>query len=672
MGRPAEAGTRLEVNALTVALVGQPNVGKSVVFNMLTGLSQHVANWPGKTSEPCAGAYRRNGSVMRVVDLPGIYSLTANSEEERIARDYIICQAPDVVAAIVDAAALERNLYLLAELLLLPVRVVLGLNMMDVAQQQGLKIEPHVLEAALGLPVVPMVASRNQGVRELMEAAARVARQPAFAPCRPEIREDHAAVLAEVGGLIAGRVPEPYPEDWVALKLLEGDAEITAMLRPRLDHQWEALQAILLRHEDAVLAVASGRYEWIGRMVRAAVTRPRPGQVTLTDRIDRVATHPVLGLLVLAAVLGLTFGLTYTIGTPLQAFLENRVVRGAALWAQAALAPAPPWVGSLVADGIIAGVGLVLTFLPILLIFFAALALLEDVGYIARAAYVTDRFMHIMGLHGKSFLPLFLGFGCNVPAVMATRTIDSPRARLLTILLAPFVPCPARMSVVAILTPIFFAAQGPGVALGLMALTLLVMGAVGVLLHELLLGGEHLAFIMELPLYHLPNPAAILRSIRERLVDFLRVAGSIILIVSVVLWALLNLPGGRVETSYLASFGRAIEPAGKLMGLNWQIMVALLTSFVRKENVVATLGVLYDSGLNAGELGDNLRATLVPAAALAFLAVQMLFVPCVATVAAIRQETRSWGWTLLSVVLSLTISLGLGIVIYRTVAWLGG
>ncbi len=661
----------IEPVPLTVALVGQPNVGKSIIFNMLTGLSQHVANWPGKTSEQRIGEYRQNGTRLRVVDLPGIYSLTANSEEERIARDYIICQRPDVVAVVVDAAALERNLYLLAELLHLPIPIVVGLNLMDVAAQEGLQVEPHVLEAALGVPVIPMVATRSQGIRELIEAAAHTARHPAsLAPRRPEIRTDHAAVLAEVSRLIAGHVPAPYPEHWVALKLLEGDAEITALMRPRLGDGWTTLHALLMRHEDAVLAVASGRYEWIGRMVRAAVTRPRPGRVSLTSRIDRLATHPIVGLVILAAVLGLTFWLTYAIGTPLQAFLDTHLVQAGAAWARTALAGTPAWVGSLVADGIIAGVGLVLTFLPILLIFFAALGLLEDVGYIARAAYVTDRFMHFMGLHGKSFLPLFLGFGCNVPAVMAARTIDSTKARLLTILLAPFVPCPARMSVVAILTPIFFVAQAPWVALGLMALAMLVMVLVGLLLHELLLGGEHVAFIMELPLYHPPDGRAILRSIYERLVDFLRVAGSIILVVSVLLWALLNLPTGQVETSYLAAFGRLLEPVGAWMGLSWQLMVALVTSFVRKENVIATLGVLYGAGQAGEGLTETLSGIVTPAAALAFMAVQMLFVPCVATVAAIRQETHNWGWTALSVALPLAMSLALGTVIYHVARWL--
>jgi ferrous iron transport protein B len=660
-------------NHLTVALAGQPNVGKSTVFNLLTGLSQHVGNWPGKTIEQKTGTYQYNGTTVHIVDLPGTYSLTANSLEERIARDFIIKEHPDVVVAIVDAAALERNLYLLAELLSLPAPVVLGLNMMDVAEQQGMHIEPHVLEAALGLPVVPMVATKNQGVRELVEAVDRVAREAAdYAPNRPEIRENHRAVLAEIQHLIAGQVPEPYPEDWVALKLLEGDDEITQMMRERLPaEQWEQVHALLMQHEDAILAVASGRYEWIGRMVRAAVLQPRVGQVTLTDRLDRAATHPLWGLLILLGILGLLFWLTYTVGTPLQELLDTYLVHSGAAWVRTVLSGAPPWLVGLLADGVIGGAGTVITFLPILVIFFATLGLLEDVGYMARAAYIMDRFMHLMGLHGKSFLPLFLGFGCNVPAVMGTRIIDSPKARLLTILVAPLVPCTARMAVVAILAPIFFGAKALWVSWGLVGLSLTLLALVGLALHELVLGGEHVAFIMELPLYHLPNARTIGLSVWQRTVAFLKKAGSIILVVSIVVWALSFWPGGQIETSYLAAIGRFLAPLGALMGLGWQMIVALLTSFVAKENTIATLGVLYGSGQEGAGLAAALRGTLTPAAALAFLAVQVLFIPCVATVATMRQETGSWRWTVFSVVLLLVISLTIGIAIYQGARLMG-
>lgn len=654
-------------NQITVALAGQPNVGKSTVFNLLTGLSQHVGNWPGKTIEQKTGTYNYNGTKVRIVDLPGTYSLTANSLEERIARDYIIKERPDVVVAIVDAAALERNLYLVAELLSLPAPVVLGLNMMDVAEQQGMHIEPHVLEAALGLPVVPMVATKNQGVRELVEAVDRVSQgEGTYAPSRPEIREDHRMVLAELQRLIAGAVPAPYPEDWVALKLLEGDEEITSMMQERLDEAcWQEVHAILMQHEDAILAVAGGRYEWIGRMIRAAVARPRVGQITLTERLDRWATHPFWGLLILLGMLGLIFWLTYTIGAPLQELLDTYLVQAGAEWVRSALNGAPAWLVGFLADGVIGGAGMVITFLPILVIFFTALGLLEDVGYMARAAYVMDRFMHLMGLHGKSFLPLFLGFGCNVPAVMGARVVEGERARLLTILVAPLVPCTARMAVVAVLAPVFFGPYAALVAGGLVGLSLVMLAIIGIALHELVLGGEHVAFIMELPLYHLPNARTICLSVWQRLVAFLKKAGSIILVVSVVVWALSVLPGGEIESSYLAAIGRLLGPLGALMGLGWQMMVALLTSFVAKENTIATLGVLYSTGEEGARLAEALSGVLTPAAALAFLAVQMLFIPCVATVATVRQETASWRWTAFSVALLLVVSFAVGIAIYQ-------
>jgi ferrous iron transport protein B len=517
-----------------------------------------------------------------------------------------------------------------------------------------------------------MVATKNQGVRELVEAVDRLTREAAtYAPHRPEIRDDHRAVLAAIQGLIADQVPEPYPDDWVALKLLEGDDEITQMMRERLSpEQWEQVHALLRRHEDAILAVASGRYEWIGRMVRAAVLQPRAGQVTLTDRLDRAATHPFWGLLILLGILGVLFWLTYTVGTPLQELLDTYLVQAGAALVRAVLRGAPPWLVGLLADGVIGGAGTVVTFLPILVIFFATLGLLEDVGYMARAAYVMDRFMHLMGLHGKSFLPLFLGFGCNVPAVMGTRIIDSPKARLLTVLVTPLVPCTARMAVVAILAPIFFGDNALWVSWGLVGLSLTLLALVGLALHELILGGEHVAFIMELPLYHLPNVRTIGLSIWQRVVAFLQKAGSIILVVSVVVWALSYLPQGQIETSYLATTGRLLTPLGALMGLDWQMIVALLTSFVAKENTIATLGVLYGSGEGTG-LAAALSGALTPAAALAFLAVQVLFIPCVATVATMRQETGSWRWTVFSVVLLLVISLTIGIAIYQGARLMG-
>ncbi len=647
---------------IKVALAGQPNAGKSTVFNLLTGLSQHVGNWPGKTVEYKSGLYQHGDIVLQIVDLPGTYSLTANSLEERIARDYILTEKPDVVVDIVNASALERNLYLLCELLALPAPVVLGLNMMDVAEQQGFRVEPHVLEAALGLPVVPMVATKNKGVQELAQAVENIARQRcAYAPQRPEIRQDHKTVLAQLQQMVADHTPAPYPPNWVALKLLEGDGQVTQMMRERMSEaDWAPVNEILKMHEDAILAIAGGRYEWIERMVRAAVTRPRAGQITLTERVDRVATHPVWGLMLLLGVLGIVFWLAYSVGAPLQRWLYEHLVLAAPGALRAALTGAPWWLTGLLANGIVAGAGIVITFLPILLVFFVALGLLEDIGYMARAAYITDRFMHWMGLHGKSFLPLCLGMGCNVPGVLCSRIIGQPRARLLTILLTPLVPCTARLAVLAVLTPLFFGSAAAWVSVGVIGLNLLLLLGVGFALHELVLGGEHVAFIMEMPLYHLPNPRTIGISVWQRILEFLKKAGGVIVVMSALVWLLSVLPQGKLETSYLANAGRFLAPFGAWMGLDWRMIVALLTSVVAKENTIATLGVLYQgNGLR------TLAAEITPAAALAFLVIQVTFVPCMATVAAIRQETRSWKWTAFSVGLLLVISVTTGVVVYQ-------
>jgi ferrous iron transport protein B len=347
------------------------------------------------------------------------------------------------------------------------------------------------------------------------------------------------------------------------------------------------------------------------------------------------------------------------------------VVQGGAELVRQTLSGAPPWIVGLLADGVIGGAGTVITFLPILIIFFAILGLLEDVGYMARAAYVMDRFMHAMGLHGKSFLPLFLGFGCNVPAVAGARIIDSPRARLLTIQLAPLVPCTARMAVVAFLTPAFFGRGAALVAWGLVLLNLIILALVGTVANRLAFKGTHAAFIMELPLYHIPNRRTIGMFVWQNTTAFLRKAGSIILVVSVIVWALSAFPGPGLENSVIGQMGQLLEPVGQLMGLDWQPMVALVTSFVAKENAIATLGVLYGEGEEATGLGETMAASIPPASALAFLAVTMLFIPCAATLATIKQETKGWRWAVFNVGLLLAISFGVGILIYQSAALIG-
>ena len=652
------------LRTIRVALAGQPNVGKSTVFNLLTGLNQHVGNWPGKTVEQKTGSFDHHGRTIEITDLPGTYSLTANSAEEVIARDFIIAERPDVVIAVIGAATLERNLYLVAELLPLPSPVVIGLNMMDVAEQEGLRIEPHVLEAALGVPVVPLVATRNQGVRELISTAARVAlNRSLYRPNIPKIRSDHAELQRQLVALIEGYVPSPYPTDWAALKLLEGDTVITDVLSQAVPAgNWAQVRAILRQHDDALVAVASGRYEWIQRLVRAAVTKPRAGQISLTARIDRWATHPIWGLLILAGILALVFLLTYTIGSPLQGWIENVPIAAFSTLVQTWLSRTPAWLSGLVVDGIIGGVGSVLTFLPILLIFFAVMGILEDTGYMARAAYVMDNLMHLIGLHGKSFLPLFLGFGCTVPAIMGTRIIESKRSRLVTMLLAPLIPCTARLAVLTFLAPAFFGERAFVVSIAIIGYALLVLALLAIVANRVVFRAERAGFIMELPLYHLPNWRTIGLLIWQRILAFLQKAGTLIAVVSAIVWLLSYFPHGDIQSSYLAALGRSLEPLGSLMGLSWKMIVALLTSFIAKENAIATLGVLYGTG-EEGLI--ELMSSTSPVVGLAFLVVQMLFIPCVATVAAIRQESNSWKWTLLNLAVLLVISLGSGILVYQ-------
>ncbi len=668
----AAPALQIATGAPLIALAGQPNMGKSTLFNMLTGLNQHVGNWTGKTVERREGFFHHDGREFCLVDLPGTYSLTANSPEEVVAREFIVRERPQVVVAVVNAANLERSLYLVAELISLSAPVVVALNMMDVAAQEGIIVQPEVLAAALGMPVVPMIASKAVGVKELLSVVAAILDgKLVSSPKLPEVRADHREILQQLQSLIAEHVPPPYPPEWVALKLFEGDSEVTRMMESELPAEsMSAVSAILRQHDDAFLAVASGRYEWIGRMVRAAVTQPRIGQISMTERLDHWAAHPIWGLFILAGMLGLVFWVTFTLAAPVQDWMDERLIAPFAEWVGGLLQGAPSWVQGMVVDGAIGGVGSVLTFLPVLVVFFAAFALLEDVGYMARAAYVMDNLMHLMGLHGKSFLPLFLGFGCNVPAIMGTRVIDSWPARLLTILIAPLVPCTARMVVVAFIAPVFFGENALWVSWGLVLMTLITLVLAGMLLNGILFKGQRSAFIMEMPLYHIPNARTIGLLVWQRSMAFVKKAGTAILGMSLVVWVLSYLPYGDLNTSLLARFGQFIEPVGRWMGFDWRLTVALITSFPAKENAIATLGVLFGNSPEAG-LAEALAASFSAASALSFLVVTMLFIPCMATVAVVRQETNSWRWAGLSVALFLGLSIAGGALTYHLAVLLG-
>jgi ferrous iron transport protein B len=652
---------------ISIALAGQPNVGKSTVFNMLTGLNQHVGNWPGKTVEQKVGEFTHDGRKVRLVDLPGTYSLTANSLEERIARDYIITERPDVVIVITNATDLECNFYLLTELLVLPVPLVVGVNMMDVAEANGIRVETHVLAAALGVRVQSLIASKNQGVHELLEAAIQLAENPApFKPKRPKIGIEHQQVVKDIEGILNGQVPPLYPRDWVAIKLLEGDTQITEMIQNHAPDCWDRIHALLLQHEDAYLDIASSRYEWIGRMIRAAIVRPKVGVITITDRLDKIATHPFWGVLLLIGIFALVFFLTYRLAMPIVDWLGQDIIAPFSEWMKQILSGTPAWFSGLLVDGIINGAGTVFTFVPILVVFFMVMGILEDIGYMARSAYVTDRFMHWMGLHGRSFLPLFLGFGCNVPAVMGSRIIENRRARLLTIMLAPLVPCTGRLAVVTFLAPALFGKTAFLAITCLVAFNLIILMITGITIHRLVYKDEHVAFIMEMPLYHRPNPRTISLFVWHNTMSFIRKAGSIIVIMSAFVWLFSWLPNGNIQSSLLATLGRDLVPVGRWMGLSdWRLIVALATSFVAKENTIATLGILFSPNINTVGLASQVASVLTLPAALAFLVVQMTFIPCMATVAVIKQETGTWKYAFHNLGLLLVISLISGTIVYQ-------
>lgn len=649
---------------LIVALAGQPNVGKSTVFNVLTGLSQHVGNWPGKTVEKKEGVHVYDNVEMRLVDLPGTYGLTAFSEEEKIARDFVINEQPDVLVLITNAAALERSLYLLSELLLLDPPVILAVNMMDVAEDQGIHIDINNLQNSLGIPVVSMVASKNKGIKELVSQIILLSdKKLKYNPKIPDVSQDHSAIFSNLIELTREHIPAPYTVRWVATKLMEGDTEISRIMEDILPgDKWSKIQSLLIKHEDSLRAVVGGRYDWIESVTRASVSQFKRGQVLMTDRLDHVLTRPVFGIPVLLSVLAIAFLLTYGIGSPAQGLLE-RLANSFARWAEPLLSGAPRWISGIVIDGIIGGAGTVLTFLPILLIFFAFMAFLEDVGYMARAAFVMDRFMHTVGLHGKSFLPMFLGFGCNVPAVLGARIIESKRARLLTIFLAPFVPCTARLAVLTLVGAAVFGERAVFVSWALVTVNILVLGLSGMLVSRLLLKGEPMPFIMELPLYHKPNPRTIGMVVWNRTKAFVKRAGTVILGFSILIWLMSHIPGGTIDDSLLGRTGRLIEPLGAFMGLDWRMIVALLGSFVAKENSIAMLGVLY--GVGEKGLRNVLPFMMSHASALSFLVVLMLFIPCAATVSVIRQEMGSSKWFLFSVIFMILISLGGGMAAYR-------
>ncbi|MGD8389689.1 MAG: ferrous iron transport protein B, partial [Desulfobacteraceae bacterium] len=596
-------------------------------------------------------------------DLPGTYSLSANSAEEVIARDFVVREKPDVVVAVANAAALERNLFLVTELLALDAPVIVALNMMDVAEGEGHRIDPAALEEALGVRVIPMVAARSIGVDALGPAIHEAAANGgAWTSRMPDIHQAHDTALDDIGDLIRDRVPSNHPPDWVALKLLEGDRMITEMMRKRMDPgSWKKIQAILDENKDAVLALTEARYRWIGKVTEKAVHRTADETMSLTARWDSYATHPVWGFVIMLVLVAAGLFLTKLTGMKLTWVSMDLFLPAIKESARSLLTDAPPWLVSMVADGIVSGLGVLTIFSVFLVFFFTLLGVVEDVGYMARVGYLMHRFMRRIGLHGKAFFPLGVGFACNVPGVIGSRVAETERARLMTILLTPFVPCIAQTAVTVFLAPIFFGAVAPLVVVGLILMNMAVLAGTGVLLNMGLPRRERLGLVMELPLYHWPNPRTIAIYVWQQMKHFLHRAGTVIFSMTVLIWALGYFPHGEMETSFLAGIGRLLTPLGDLMGLSWEMLVALFASFIAKETAIATMGVV----MGGGDLVATLKATVSPAAGVGFLVTHMLFIPCIATLAVIVDEARSWKWALAVVAYLFFVAFGMGILAYQ-------
>ena len=588
---------------IVIALAGNPNSGKTTVFNELTGSHQHVGNWPGVTVEHKEGTVRRNGQSFRVIDLPGIYSLSTFSQEETIARDFLLNEPIDAIINIVDASNLERNLYLTTQLLELGLPVIVALNMIDVAEGMGQKLDLKKLAKLMGVEIVPTVAAKGEGMDEILEAVLNVAKKgyasPRSARHNPEVELEISRLLDSISFTVDD--DESVPARWLIIKTLEGDPEARKRLFARSTNPDDTAARIeeTRKHleqgfgDEPETVIADGRYGFIGGLLREVVTRtPSVDRVAASDRIDDVLLHRWLGIPIFLVLMWLTFKLTFDVGGFFTEWIEVGVSALGA-WLGSVL-PAGP-LSSLIVKGIIAGVGGVVVFVPNIAIIFLIISFLEDSGYMARAAFLMDRSMHLVGLHGKSFIPLLMGFGCNVPAIMAARTLETREDRLLTILINPLMSCTARLPIYILFTGIFFSQHGAMVIFSIYAMGVLLAVASGKIFRKLLFPKATSPFVMELPPYRMPTLRGTLLHVWERTSQFLSKAGTVILAASVVIWALGSLPWG-VEfsgpNSLIGYLGRWMAPMVKPLGFDWRAAVALLFGFGAKEVVVSTLGVL--------------------------------------------------------------------------------
>ena len=634
---------------MKLALAGNQNCGKTTLFNQLTGSNQHVGNFPGVTVDRKDGIIRGHEDVT-VVDLPGIYSLSPYTAEEIVTRDYLLKEKPDGIINIVDATNIERNLYLTMQLMELDIPMVLALNMMDEVRQNGGSVNVSKLSQELGIPVVPITASKNEGVSELIDVVLRTAQQRQKPKrldfCQGAVHraihsvshmiEDHAAAIG-------------VPSRFAATKLLEGDEPMMAQLslspneRELIQHSVEEMEEESGMDRNA--ALADMRYTFLDELCAGTVVRPHESKEHQRSvRIDRLLTHKFLAIPIFLGIMLLIFWLTFgLVGSFLSDLLSLGIDWVTDLADRGLTAYGiNPVVHSLIIDGVFAGIGSVLSFLPIIVTLFFFLSLLEDSGYMARVAFVMDKLLRKIGLSGRSFVPMLIGFGCTVPAVMATRTLSSDRDRKMTILLTPFISCSAKLPIYGVFTAAFFPEYGALVMIGLYVLGILLGILSGLILGRTAFKGNPVPFVMELPAYRLPAPKSVVRLVWDKAKDFITRAFTVIFLATIIIWVLqtfdsrINVVSDSSQ-SLLAQIGRLIAPLFAPLGFgSWQMSTALLTGFTAKEAVVSTLTVL--TGSSMATLPQTLSGALPLPAALAFLVFTLLYTPCVAAIAAVKRE----------------------------------
>ncbi|MGC7872429.1 ferrous iron transport protein B [Desulfosporosinus sp. SYSU MS00001] len=688
---------------MKIALVGNPNVGKSTVFNALTGSNQQVGNWAGKTVERKTGIIRRDNLEIELVDLPGTYSLTAYTQEEIVTRQYILREKPDVVMAMVDASNIERNLYLVLQILELAPRVVIGLNMMDLAKSSGIILNAAELAKALNVSVVEIVAAKGIGIDKFLSEAVRVGllqKDPLVhqVPYPSELEEK----IRTMENLLKDTSwASLYPLRWLALKRLERDPEIGQewqsesapesskdkkresccdsgdALNYKLKKIIELPGNDLLRsyEEDGwtrdhfEMAFADAKYNYISQILPRFLTQEDLRKPSLTDSLDRWILSPIWGYPIMILVLALVFWASFIASAP----LGEAVSQGMALAADFLVNllqwfHAPTFLMSLVRDGIFAGVGAVLAFVPQIAIFFAFFSFLQDSGYLARAAFLGDRLMQLMGLHGKSFFSLVSSFGCNVPGIMATRTLEDPKDRLITMLLNPLIPCVPRLGVMSAVVAAFFpGTRGAMIMLSLLLISMLLVMISALFMRRVVDQRERSAFVMELPLYHLPTLRNVLWPTWHKTYTFLKRAWTFILAASVVVWLLSSFPQGvSMDSTWAGKMGEWLEFIGKPLGFDWKIMVAIVFGFTAKETTLSTLGILYGVAADASQsIAQAMTGAMSPLKAYTFLVVYMLYIPCLASVVTTYKESGSLRWTAFGIAYNLILSFIIGWIIFH-------